>query len=1271
MERILSIVLAAALLVCFAPSASADTPLEERLAQGWRWRELPRSGLGANIVHFAPAAQRGLLAFAGDRLVLFDGYRWSPVREGLDLPTSPGRIVQSVPGGIVVHDGAQVLSYDLDGKRRVLFEDGNVDLPPGRDFWTIGARGLLVVDGRLMRAELDGLVDLAPSPPEVFIAGDVDAQGRIWVSTRKGAYVFERKAWRRLRTDIEGRPHTSFRHVRCLGDETWFLPSPASGHNFVLRVEPDAGAARLVKEISGPVWSAQVVPGQGLICAAGAFALQVRRDGRWTTIELPVAKREQIRGLTLLPSGLLACRTVTGRVYTCDLRSERWRRFMPPSEATYSNVLHVEPARAGGFWVATSQGVHRFQEGRFKESFQRVLDQELRVITTAHEDDHGHLWIGSGSEFSGALRFDGERWHRHTEEDGAGNYCVHAIRRGPAGGIWLLLLSPPGERAGGGGAARWKDGGWRRFTTADGLPGPRCYDLAVTGSGRTYLATSRGLARLEGERFVAVDGLTGFPVKRLLAASDGSLWVAQGAEPGRTIEDGPQTIRVKQLVDFSASADFAEGRDDRVWYAAQGGLYLFDGTHEHEVTREPGAPARSFWPVHRDGGGALWIGGSGAGLIRFTPDDRDAPRVHEVEVLRGEARSSATVRWHATDRWSVTPQDALLHQWRLDGGAWSEPSRQPEVVLAGLDSGEHRFDVRSFDLLGNVSENAPTATFVIEAPWYARADFLVPLLLGFAALVAGLVLSARHRRREQEARETAARYARELLQRANVLLASLGEDGELLYIGPGFFRDFSPYRFDAVKADPELLLERVHPDDVEGALTFTRTRGGLGTKAGEFRLKHQGGGYRWILVSATPRDPAGSTGGGWDFVGADITDVKRAQSERTKMERQIQHTQKLESLGVLAGGIAHDFNNLLTGILAHANMALTSLGAESPLAPHMRGIETAAVRAAGLTQQMLAYSGKGRFVVEPIDLTVLVKEMTYLLEASISKRATLRYDLAENLPAVMADATQVRQVVMNLITNASDALHASPGILSITTGVQQADDTYLAQTYFGSEVPPGRYVFVEVSDTGIGMDAETQAKLFDPFFTTKATGRGLGLSAVLGIVRGHKGTLKLYSEVGKGTSVKVLFPASEESIEPEREDPTIASWRAEGTVLVVDDEEGVRLVLETVLGTAGFDVLTANDGADGLKAFKEHEDEIVLVLLDMTMPRMDGEAAFRELRQLKPDVRAILMSGYNAQDATSRFAGKGLAGFIQKPFRPAELVQKIKEAMTRRPSIGG
>jgi PAS domain S-box-containing protein len=393
-------------------------------------------------------------------------------------------------------------------------------------------------------------------------------------------------------------------------------------------------------------------------------------------------------------------------------------------------------------------------------------------------------------------------------------------------------------------------------------------------------------------------------------------------------------------------------------------------------------------------------------------------------------------------------------------------------------------------------------------------------------------------------------------------------------------------------------------------------------------------------------------------IAVDVTDRVKLEEDRRGLERQLLQDQKLESLGVLAGGVAHDFNNLLTTILGNAGLARATVSDPSPVSECMKRVEAAAMRAAELCQQMLAYSGRGQFVVKEVSLNAVAKDMAAVSGAVLSKRAVVEYRLADPPPVVRADATQLRQVLLNLLTNASDSLGGADGRISVSTGRVQVDAGFLARHPQAAHLEPGEFAFVQVVDTGAGMDDGTRARMFEPFFTTKFTGRGLGLSAVQGIVRGHGGVIEVASQVGQGSRFTVYLPAAR----PKPADaplPGNPSRPGRGrTVLVVDDEEDVRSVTRRLLESAGFRVLLATDGQDGVTTFRSFHEQVAVVLLDQTMPRMSGPDAFHEMRRVDPAARVILTSGYG-RETLSAFDSAGLLGFLRKPFTREELLDAV------------
>ena len=492
---------------------------------------------------------------------------------------------------------------------------------------------------------------------------------------------------------------------------------------------------------------------------------------------------------------------------------------------------------------------------------------------------------------------------------------------------------------------------------------------------------------------------------------------------------------------------------------------------------------------------------------------------------------------------------------------------------------------------------------------------------------------------------------RKVVENAPIVLWAIDNDGKFtlgegrglasLGMRPGEAMGLSVY--DLYKDEPAVLanIER-------------------GLAGEEFSAVVAVGGRVYETMNVPLRDEASGAVTGLLGVSIDVTERDRAEKERASLQSQLLQVQKLESLGLLAGGIAHDFNNILTAILGGAATARLALPIESPAHADLDIVIAAAHRAADLTRQMLAYAGKGRFEIRPIDVSRLVREIANLLETTIPKKVQLRLELTDGLASVEADVAQVQQVLMNLVINGAEAIGEERGTVLVTTGAQEIDEQY-AHSLFSAEIKPGRYVFIEVHDTGVGMDDETRAKIFDPFFTTKFTGRGLGLAAVLGIVRSHGGAIKVYSTPGRGSTFKVFFPASSRAaLEVASKAP---SFRGEGLALLVDDDAGVRGASRRMFELMGFRVLEAANGRQGADLFARHAREIRVVLLDMTMPEMGGEETFRELRRVREDVAVILTSGYNEIEATRRFISKGLAGFLQKPFTPDELALKLAAAL--------
>jgi two-component system cell cycle sensor histidine kinase/response regulator CckA len=493
-----------------------------------------------------------------------------------------------------------------------------------------------------------------------------------------------------------------------------------------------------------------------------------------------------------------------------------------------------------------------------------------------------------------------------------------------------------------------------------------------------------------------------------------------------------------------------------------------------------------------------------------------------------------------------------------------------------------------------------------------------------------------------------------IVQHSHDAIFSWSFDGAINSWNPAAERVFGYPETEIVGRNIALLV----PDErrLELGHLLDRIRAGEASESFETARIRKDGTTIDVHLTVSPLKDGGGQIRGASVIARDITEQKRA-------EEQLRRVQKLESLGLIAGGVAHDFNNLLVGILGNASLALDSLPPSHPNHGLLDNVVRASERAAHLTQQLLAYAGKGRFVSQKVDLSQLVREISSLIQTSIPKTVQLRMELENNLPVVEGDPGQLQQVIMNLVINGAEAVGEQTGAVLVTSAVQKVDEAYIRQNFEGESLGVGTYVTLEIHDSGCGMSDAVRARIFDPFFTTKFTGRGLGLSAVLGIVRSHKGAIRVYSEPGKGSTFKILLPAAEGRPQAAQLAGLQEELRGTGLILVIDDEEVVRTTAQAALERYGYSVVTAEDGQRGVDLFRERADEVTAVLLDMTMPVMGGEEAFRLIRLMRPNARVIVSSGYNEVEAIRRFTAKGIAAFIQKPYAAARLARIVRQAI--------
>lgn len=545
-------------------------------------------------------------------------------------------------------------------------------------------------------------------------------------------------------------------------------------------------------------------------------------------------------------------------------------------------------------------------------------------------------------------------------------------------------------------------------------------------------------------------------------------------------------------------------------------------------------------------------------------------------------------------------------------------------------------------------------------------------------LGAALLWAVMHLKRNTRIHQTACdcemlrARVRSILQHSREVLFGLDlRSGRFDYLSPSCI-SLTGYSAEEVEAmGPQELLQKLHPDDlatvqrlIDQLKKNTKDREWLGLL--DHRFRHRDGQYR--SFSEHLQVAYSKTGQAVYLSGSvrDISQIAGLEENLRILEKKFQDGQKMASLGLLASGIAHDFNNLMTVVLGNAELALLECGGSD--GGVLDEVKKTALRAAELATQMLVYTGKTSLVLSSINLSSVVKEMAALLDVSISKKVSIKYCLAEDTPLIRGDVSQIRQVAMNLITNASEAIGDCSGVIAISIHGADLKTGELERTIPPGGLPPGRYVRLEVSDTGDGMNEETMRKIFDPLFTTKITGRGLGLASLLNVVQRHNGAVEVKSDVGRGTVFRIYFPAEPEGSGPgvEAACASDSEWRGYGTALVADDESAIRDIAKALLERFGFRVITASDGFETVDRYTENAGDITLLLMDLNMPRLNGMEATLRIRHINPNIPVLFMSGYPREQVMERFGHQKHTDFVKKPFQSGELLAGIRQVMESR-----
>lgn len=692
----------------------------------------------------------------------------------------------------------------------------------------------------------------------------------------------------------------------------------------------------------------------------------------------------------------------------------------------------------------------------------------------------------------------------------------------------------------------------------------------------------------------------------------------------------------------------------------------FSGDDVERITRELGADAFLQVPFTSqelvDFAGSLLVGEKPhkAPVALVVEDDEAVMRalVRALETYGYDPRQAATVE-EASVIWSRERVDIALLDYHLPDGTC-------EALLDRFQTPDS--STVALVMTGDSDPGLPVRLLARGADTYVRKPFDPAFAIELARRASRerslMRVEAVLEERTRDLRMSERRY-RSLFRTVPDMMLLLDETHRIV--------EANPEAIQRLSRDGESLIGRsVFDFSIAGAVqnTLEGVRRITSEGARSFETVFRCSSGEPLPVEVTGREVDLADQQGLLLMARDVTERIRAEEDRRKLESQLQHAQRLESLGVLAGGVAHDFNNLLVGILGNASLALTDVPEDSPVQDCLVQIEVAARRAAELTGQILTFAGKSKRSSQVIQLPGLVREIGQLVEPAVSKKARIAYRLTSTPCSVKGDPGQIRQVVMNLIINASDALEGSSGTIAVTTGRRQVTTRDLADAVGSLNPETGLYVFLEVADDGCGMSPDTVERIFEPFFTTKALGRGLGLASTLGIVRSHGGHLLVKTAVGGGTTMTVLLPPHRED-GGGRRDPAPGpappqAWTQGGTILVVDDDEAVRGLARAVLSRNRFRVMEAWDGEAGLEVLRSRRAELDLVLLDLTMPKMSGAEVLAAIREHDSDLPVLLSSGYTLESVPEALLSLGPTGFVRKPYAPRDLMTEVSALLSSR-----
>ncbi|RMG45695.1 MAG: response regulator [Acidobacteria bacterium] len=1174
---------------------------------GYRWT---RVHVGGPVRSMASASDGGLYVVAGRRLLFGRDERFEPVDVA---PIEPAAVARIAEGGVLVVGPYRDRPPPAFPAGYVVVKDGRPRTPRPLDYLWRGHRPLLSATG----------------------------SGHPWLSV--GPAVLRWSDGRFSLVEPFSRPGVrlvvAVENARGDGLAGIWLPAPLAG---LWAWTAGEAPRRQPGEGYGMLAAAALAEDGTAVAVYDSRDVRVRRGGVWRSLSPAPEPLSHARWLRFAGDGELWAATAEAlhlfrpdaTVWTND------RHGFPDVRRDRVHDLALDGR--GGLLAATGGGVERRPvTGGLPVPLPELPDGGRASVTTVGVDGKGRIWAGSGDSFEGVRVLDGERW-RVVERDAGGEPLglVHRIRPGRDGGLWFLSIAPSRE------ALQRMEGRLFRLVGDDvrlwppsrELHGLRPYDIAVDGEGTVWVASSTGLLRHRDGRWTRLVPDDPSASRMLAVAARPGCGAAALSEAGKVFlagEDG----RLKAIGPASAARSPSPGSlafdaKGRLWVAVGERVYCRTGGSWLRVDRTTGLDAGPLWPLLPTGE-RLFVGALGTGLwtLPLAPLDRYPPRIAaDPPLMRG---GTALVRVHPQPFKGWPRRERIPVRFRVDGGPWSAWRYGEAIEIGGLAPGSHRIEVQAGSPLG-VGGPAAEVTATVSRPLYRSPAFLLPFALLTAAFAAVTVSFVRRRRRDAERLRASERKYRRLMEDAFEGILLLDDDlriasanrsaGRLLGLPPAQLAGRPISSICARRERGEALARAVAELAPGRALVLECELAGHEPTLAE------------ISVTRVP-------GGPIQLMARDITERRRLERERLQLERRLAETQKLESLGVLAGGVAHDFNNLLTTILGNAEVALSELPEGAPSLPYIENVRRTAKRAAELTRQLLDYAGGSAMVRMPVDLNELVGEMLALLRTTVGDRIELDCRLDPSAPAAAGDSSRLRQVLLNLVVNAGEAIGSRPGRILVTTR------------------NAGAAVELAVEDDGPGVDPAVRGRIFDPFFTTKFSGRGLGLAAVKGIVEAHGGTIEVGdSEELGGALFTVRIPAAARD---ETDAPAAAPGRgrraAGGTVLLVDDEPDVREVAARALVAAGYDVLEASSGEEAL-AQVARASRIDAAVIDLTMPGMDGVELLERLRRDRPALPCVLVSGWSERGAGERASRMTGVVFVRKPFEAEELQNAVATA---------